>query len=201
MLTSISPLGERARGNRFWRTAAAYAAGSTLGGTVIGAALGGVGAAVVAVVGHDVGVDRAALAVLAVAALTGVALDTKRSLPTLRRQVDERWLSTYRGWVYGFGFGFQLGLGVATIVTASTTYVALLTAALTGSPVGGALVGAAFGITRSAPLLVTARVHAPEQLARLHRRLAEAAGVVSTSTRFAQAALALCAIVLMGTAA
>lgn len=201
MLTSISPLGERARGNRFWRTAAAYAAGSTLGGTAVGAALGGAGAAVVAVVGHDSGVDRAALAVLAITALSGVALDAKGTLPTLRRQVDERWLTTYRGWVYGFGFGFQLGLGVATIVTASATYVALLAAVLTGSPVGGALVGAAFGVTRAAPLLVTARVDSPERLARLHRRVAEAAGVVSTSTRVAQAAFALSAIVLLGTAA
>lgn len=201
MLTSISPLGERARGNRFWRTAAAYAAGSILGGTAIGAALGGAGAVAVAVVGHGDGVDRAALAGLAVAALTGIVVDARRSLPTLRRQVDERWLSTYRGWVYGFGFGFQLGLGVATIVTASTTYVALLAAALTGSPLGGALVGAAFGAARALPLLATANVHAPEQLARLHRRVAEAADTVSNSTRVAQAALALSAIVLLGTAA
>jgi hypothetical protein len=31
--------------------------------------------------------------------------------PSWQRQVDERWLTTYRGWVYGAGFGFQLGAG------------------------------------------------------------------------------------------
>jgi len=199
MLTSISPLGERARGNRFWRTAGAYAAGSVLGGTLAGGALGSIGAVVVGLVGAGPAVDRAALVVLAVAAVAGAVLDARRALPTLHRQVDERWLATYRGWVYGFGFGFQLGLGVATIVTASTTYVALLAAALTGSPAGGAAVGAAFGVARALPLLVTARVGAPEDLARLHAGVARVAEPVAAGTRAAQVALALTAVALLGT--
>ena len=196
MLTSISPLGERARGNRFWRTAAAYAVGSLLGGTAIGAALGAAGAPFVGAVD-----DAVPWAVLAAAAVAGVVLDTIRRLPTLRRQVDERWLSTYRGWVYGSGYGFQLGLGVATIVTASTTYVALLAAALTGSPGSGAVVGATFGAARALPLLVTARVRTADDLGRLHRGVAGAAEPVATATRAAQAAVALSALVVLGTTA
>jgi len=194
MLTSISPLGERARGNRFWRTALAYAVGSLLGGTAAGTAAGALGQAA--------GVDgRAAFAALGVVAVLGVALDRARRLPTVHRQVDERWLSTYRGWVYGAGFGFQLGLGVVTIVTASTTYVALAAAGLTGSPVGGALVGATFGAARSLPLAVTARVRSTDDLARLHRRLDGAAGPVAGGTGLAQAALGVAALLLAGAAA
>ena len=55
-----------------------------------------------------------------------------RAVPGPRRQVDERWLDEYRGWVYGAGYGAQLGLGVTTVVSSAATYVALLAAFLTG---------------------------------------------------------------------
>ncbi len=193
MLTSISPLGERARGNRFWRTAAVYAAGSLLGGGAVGAALGALGAPVVDAVGSGW-----SLAALALAAAAGLVLDRTGRLPTLRRQVNERWLSSYRGWVYGLGFGVQLGAGVATIVTASTTYVALVAASLTGSFAGGLAVGATFGAARALPLLVTARIDTPAQLAALHRRVAGAADRVATGTGVLQATLALAALVMLG---
>ncbi len=193
MLTSISPLGERARGNSFWRTATAYAAGSLLGGSAVGAALGAVGAPLVDAAGR--GPMLAALAALMVA---GLVLDHTDRLPTIRRQVNERWLSSYRGWVYGFGFGAQLGAGVVTIVTASTTYVALAAAFLSGSPAGGLVIGAIFGGARALPLLVTAGVDSPADLAALHRRVAGAAGRVATGTRVAQATLAVSALVMLG---
>jgi hypothetical protein len=194
MLTSISPLGERARGNRYWRTATAYVAGSLAGGTAIGAALGALGAPVV-----DAVDDAVPYVVLAIAAIVGVVLDRAGRLPTWRRQVDERWLSTYRGWVYGLGFGVQLGLGVATIVTASTTYVALLAAFLTGSTSTGAVVGATFGLVRALPLLATSRVRSPEDLASLHRRVAGAAEPAAAVTRLAQLGVAAGALVVLGT--
>jgi hypothetical protein len=190
MLTSISPLGERARGNRYWRTAAAYLAGSLLGGAAVGALLGAAGS--LAVADLDAAVR---FGVIAVAAVAGVALDAAGRVPTIRRQVDERWLSTYRGWVYGAGFGAQLGTGVATIVTASTTYVALLAAFLTGSTAGGVAVGATFGIARALPLLLTARVRSTDALARLHRQVAGAAGGAARLTSAAQLAVAAVAAV------
>ena len=194
MLTSISPLGERARGNSFGLTAAAYAAGSVVGGSAMGAALGAAGSPLVDAVDEWV-----PFAVLAAAAVLGAVLDGAGRLPTLRRQVDERWLESYRGWVYGFGFGLQLGLGVVTIVTASATYVALLAALLTGSVAGGVVVGVTFGLARALPLLVTARVRTPADLGRLHRAVAGAARPVATATRAAQAAVALSALALLGT--
>src|SRR6187399_256549 len=112
MLTSISPLGERARGNRFTVTAAAHVAGSGVGGAVVGAAAGVVGWALLSPL--DGAASEAGLVVVAVAALAAVVLD-RSGVPTVGRQVDERWLGAYRGWVYGAGYGIQLGLGVVTI--------------------------------------------------------------------------------------
>src|SRR5207245_8728487 len=88
-------------------------------------------------------------------------------LPTVKRQVNERWLDTYRGWVYGFGFGIQLGAGVVTIVTSAAIYAAFLLAVLTGSVAGGVLIGLVFGVVRGASVLTTARVRDAERLREL----------------------------------
>ena len=92
-------------------------------------------------------------------------------LPTLRRQVNEDWLTRYRGWVYGVSFGFQLGLGVVTIVTTSAVYLTFAAAFLTGSPVGGAWIGAAFGLARASSVLWAGRVRRTDQLVALDGRL------------------------------
>src|SRR5205823_890657 len=98
--------------------------------------------------------------------------------PGWRRQVNEDWLGRYRGWLYGAGFGFQLGLGVATIVTTFTLYAYLVLAGLAGSVIGGAAVGAAFGLARALPLLAAAGVRGVDDLRRFHRRLRTTAGPI-----------------------
>lgn len=168
MLASITPLGERGRQMRWGRTTVAYVAGSVLGGAGVGGLLGGFGALLPA----RPGATTAAVLVAAVCLLAAGFDLTGRRLPTLHRQVDEDWLTRYRGWVYGVGFGFQLGLGVVTIVTTATVYATLALAALTQSLGGGLAVGAAFGLVRALPILVAARVTTPDRLAVLHRRLA-----------------------------
>ena len=100
-------------------------------------------------------------------------------LPTTKRQVDERWLTRYRGWVYGVGFGFQLGLGLVTVVTSAAIYATFAIALLTGSVGAGALIGLVFGLTRGASIFVAARVHDPAGLRRLHRNLADTAPAVA----------------------
>ena len=65
------------------------------------------------------------------------SISARLRVPGPRRQVNERWLDEYRGWVYGLGFGAQLGLGVTTIVTSAATYVALFAALLSGTPAAG----------------------------------------------------------------
>jgi hypothetical protein len=198
MLSSISPVGEASRRQRWPVTATAHLVGATAGGTAVGALLGGAGALLAWGLG---GWSTAtALVVLALAALAGVAVDLSpavQHVPSWRRQVDERWLTTYRGWVYGAGYGLQLGAGVATIIPASTTYVVGLAALLTGSPTSGALIGAAFGATRALPLLLTARVRTPAALTRLMRRMADASRPAHLLTGAGQAALALAAVAVV----
>ncbi len=114
-----------------------------------------------------------ALAAIA-GAIAGAALLDRRGTPTVRRQVDERWLGVYRGWVYGFGFGVQLGMAVVTIVPSALVYAAIAGAASTGSPAAGAVVGAAFGTARGLGILLGARVRTPQDLAGVHRRVVAA---------------------------
>jgi hypothetical protein len=169
MLSSIHPLGERSRNNRWPLTVSAYVAGSLSAGALIGVVLGlaGRGADVRSWAGS--GWTAALVAGLAVVAL--VADATTHGLPGVRRQVNEDWLSRYRGWVYGVGFGFQLGLGVATIVTTASVYLALGLAFLSGSALGGAAVGATYGLARGMVLLSMAGVRGPDELRGAHRRL------------------------------
>lgn len=174
MLSSITPLGERGRNNRWWLTTAAYAIGSVLGGASIGGLCGAVGWLAAAPFGGAGSLPAAVpLAVLAAVGVLGALADLgagRLRVPSIQRQVNENWIGTYRGWVYGIGFGYQLGLGVATIVTSAITWVALTAAVLTGSVLGGVIVGGTFGLARAAPLLLAARVRHPGALRALHRR-------------------------------
>jgi len=172
MLASIHPLGERSRNNQWLLTVSAYVVGSTIGGSLVGVLLGELGAlggGVIGVRGRAAGI---CIAVLSAVALVAELRVGGFSVPTLRRQVDENWLSRYRGWVYGVGFGFQLGLGVVTTVVTASVYLALALAVLTGSPAGGLLVGLVFGLVRGLSVLVAAPVGDPSRLRVLHRRLA-----------------------------
>jgi hypothetical protein len=173
MLGSINPLGERGRHSRWGVTVLAFMVGSVAAGSAVGAALGTAGTLAIGAVSPAV---RAAM--LGVAVLAGAAWDVgsarrgpRMHLPSPRRQVNEDWLNTYRGWVYGVAFGFQLGLGVATIVTTSAVYSTLAGAALTASWWGGLVVGATFGMARAAPVLAGAGIRHPRDLLVLDDRL------------------------------
>jgi hypothetical protein len=169
MLSSITPLGERGRNNRFAVTATFFVAGSIAGGVALGAGAGSVGRLLVP--------DRPTVivTVLAVGALVGALLDARVGglrLPTIRRQVDDRWLHRYRGWVYGGGFGVQLGAALTTIVSSAAVYLMVLAALGSRSLVWGGAIGAVFGSLRGASLLLAARVQSIDELRRFHRALA-----------------------------
>lgn len=195
MLGSITPLGERGRGSRWWLTVSAYVVGSVLGGLATGAAFGVLGAVTVGALEVSTSVR---LVVLGLALLAGLALDLRiggLKLPTIHRQVDEEWRTRYRGWVWGLGFGLQLGTGVVTIVTTSTVYVTWLAAALTGSVGGGAVVGLVFGLARALPVFSVAGVRRPDQLLRVDGVLTRLAGPARRATYMAGTALAAAALV------
>jgi sulfite exporter TauE/SafE len=187
MLASIHPLGERARRSRWWLTTTAYVVGSVAGGAALGATAGAAGAAV--------GLSLPPWALAAVCVIT-VALD-QVGVPSWHRQVNEDWLRRYRGWVYGAGFGFQLGLGVVTIVTTAAVYAVAVLAALSGSMAVGTIVGVVFGLSRALPVFAAAGVRQPDQLRRLHRRMAIAASPVRTAAA-STLVIAACAAVVAG---
>lgn len=194
MLSSITPLGERGRNARWPVTVAFYLIGSILGGAAIGLVLGVIGDLLAAVIAIPLPVR---LAVLAVGAALGAALDTdrlRRRLPTIHRQVNEDWLDTYRGWVYGLGFGFQLGLGVVTIVTTAGIYLLGLLILLAGSWQAGLVLGAVFGVARALPVVRMRRVTNPDRMALLFQRLAAAEPRARSTLVITQATLALAAV-------
>src|SRR4051794_28483183 len=157
MLASIHPLGERARGQSFAVTVTAYTIGSLVGAATFGAVLGALGAAV-----FGDGGDGFRLGILAGAAVLAALVDRSgRRIPSWHRQVNEDWLTEYRGWVYGLGFGLQLGLGVVTIVTTAAVYLTWVGALVVSSAAVGAAVGAAFGLARALPLLAAGSVRTP----------------------------------------
>jgi len=186
MLASINPLGERARNQRYWITVTAYIAASTGAGVALGGALG--------LVGAPVAFPLVALVGVGGLAIVGIACDTRRirtRVPGPRRQVDENWLVTYRGWVYGSGFGAQLGFAFATIVTASATWIAFACALLSGSVWAGVAIGTIFGFTRALTLLAGARVHDPSALRGVVRRLERLRPPVARTTTAVQGAAAI----------
>ncbi len=159
MLTSINPLGQRARGHRWGPAVALYTAASVLGGLSTGAVVGALGTI------HDVPVWVAAVGCVLAALVDGLRPRTYG-----HRQVDEDWLTRYRSWVYATGFGWQLGTGVLTVVTSASTWAWLLVLLVLGLP-GALAAGAAFGLVRAVPVLAGRSAQTPEALWSLARRL------------------------------
>ena len=198
MLSSIHPLGERSRNQRWWLTVTAHIVGSAAGGAAMGLVAAALGRAIGIVAGaaglDSLEVARADVGLAAVAAVAvGVDLVRRRPPSPLHRQVDETWLHRYRGWVYGLGFGFQLGAGVLTIVTSASVYVVVAVAAMSASATVGLVVGTVFGTVRGLVLLTAAPARTPGALRaridRLERRrvLARPLGVLASAAVLAAA--------------
>jgi hypothetical protein len=190
MLGSITPLGERGRGSRWWLTVSAYVAGSVVGGAAMGGLLGWLGSAVESAPGFR-------LLLLGLGAMLAIAVDLGIGglwLPTSHRQVEEAWRTRYRGWVWGLAFGFQLALGVVTVVTSATVYLTWLAALLAGTSRGGLVIGVAFGLARALPVLSVGRVRTPAQVLGIDRALQRMAGPAQRLTIAAGGAVAALAV-------
>ena len=183
MLSSIHPLGERTRSNRWARTASYYMIGGMLGGATTGLISGSIGW--LGLQWWTPTPTSTAGAVLAILVVL-VGWDVFRlNVPTNQRQVNEDWLTMYRSWVYGGGFGYQLGLGVVTIIATPATYATLALAVLSASPGTGAIIGATFGLLRAMPILTVRRVVSGEALRLYHRRMQALAPRSTWLVRFA----------------
>lgn len=172
MLTSISRLGERARGHDHTQTIAIYSVASLAGGLTTGLLLGALGRLLP--LGH-----RPLWA--AAACVAAVLLDLSGRLPTIHRQVDEDWLSRYRRWVYATGFGWQLGTGVTTVVTSGAVYAWLGLVVLQRSLGAALLVGAVFGLVRALPLVLL-RADTPAALRATAASIADRSRPAATAT-------------------
>lgn len=170
MLSTITPMAERARGHRYGVTATWFVVGAVLGGATLGLATAGVAAGVDALDLSRSATFGVAAVLASLAALVDAGAFGRRP-PFFKRQVDDAWLSKYRAWVYGGGFGWQIGLGLATyIMTAGVVLTALL-AGLTASPWAAFGIAVAFGLSRGLVVLLGARLRSPADLGALHARL------------------------------
>lgn len=179
MLSSIHPLGERARGNRWYVTISAFTAGAVAGGAAVGSILGGLG---------SIFAPRtdSALLIVGALALTAGGLDLIGvRAPGPARQVNERWIGNLRGTVYGFGFGVQLGSGISTFIVTWGVWVMLAAELLSGSAVTGAVVGGTFGLARAIAPLAAGWIDRPSRLTRFHTTLAHLAQPVHVGAGFA----------------
>lgn len=168
MLSSIHPLGERARHNRWWLTVSAFTVGAVGTGAIAGGLLGFLGDMTLSALSPG-----DALALTAGTIVVAGLLDLLRiDAPGPRRQVNETWIGAYRGWVYGGGFGIQLGLGVATYVVTWGVYATFASQVLSASATTGVIIGAAFGLGRSIPLIVAGVIDRPSRLTSFNRILA-----------------------------
>ena len=168
MLSSIHPLGERGRHNRWAITVTSFTLASTAAGAAMGASLGWFGGVTPFAVP-----EQTLLVITATGAIVSGSLDLLRVTPPgPERQVNETWIGHFRGWVYGGAFGLQLGAGVVTFVVTWGVYATFLAELLTGSLVRGALVGATFGLGRSVALLAAGTIRIPSSLTRFHEHLA-----------------------------
>ncbi|HSJ33842.1 MAG TPA: hypothetical protein VLB85_02200 [Acidimicrobiia bacterium] len=175
MLTSIHPLGERARHNRWALTVGAFVTAAVGTGALLGVILGWIGQLIP---GEAWRWPFAA----GVVAAAGVADLVRLRPPGPRRQVNEDWIGTYRGWVYGGGFGAQLGAGFATYVVTWGVWAMLALMVAVGDPLGGALIGAAFGLGRSVFPLAAGRIDRPSRLTAFSRTMAGLAAPVARVT-------------------
>lgn len=195
MLSSIHPFGERSRNNRYGVTVAFYVAGAVAGGAAAGSLFGMVGEGIARLANLD---PTAAVVLATLVVLIGLAFDLRIAglrLPSIHRQVNEDWLTTYRSWVYGGGWGFQLGFGLMTIVPSASIYAMFVVIVLSGSLPFGAAVGVLFGLLRASMIFSMANVVTPEQLRAAHRALQRRA---VDAHRVAVGGLAMAAFILGG---
>jgi len=194
VLSSLNPVSERARGHRFWATACWYVGGAAAGGACLGLAC----AAPAALVGRAGPPESATWWLVLAGSVVAVVSDARLvawSLPDHPRQVDVRWLTAYRRWVYAGGYGVQIGAGFATYVMTAATYLTALLAVLTGSAVHAFVVWVAFGTVRGFTILLVARATTPE---RLRAVLARVDGLAGTSLLVAAATSLAVGVVAAG---
>jgi hypothetical protein len=185
MLSTITPLGEQAKGHRYRATAGWFVLGSTVGGATLGALTALVAGGVRSLHASSAALGTAALCAAVIAAGSDAGAFGIR-IPIHRRQVNERWLDQYRPWVYAGGFGWQIGTGLFTYITTAAVYLMIVLAALTTDPVAAFVLGTCFGLLRGLAVLLTRHLTSPVALLTFHRRFAAAGPMVGWAVTAAE---------------
>jgi hypothetical protein len=190
MLSTITPLSERAKGHAYPSTATWFVLGGVAGGATLGTAM-----ALLALGVNSLHLSSAVIGAVAVgAALVAAGSDAGiggMRLPIHRRQVNERWLDQYRPWVYGSGFGWQIGTGLSTYITTAAVYLMVVLGALTTVPLAALAVGTGFGLVRGLAVLLTRHLTDPARLRSFHRRFAQVGPVVGRAVIVVEVATAV----------
>jgi hypothetical protein len=178
MLGSITSLGERSRGRRWWVTYTWFLVGALGGGLALSLALLGV---------REVGqvlpdALAAAIGLAGVSALLARAA-VGASPPSPGRQVDHRWLDQFRGWVVGLGFGFQLGAGVFTRIPSFALYLLAACALLGASPVALVISGMGYAAIRGGSAGPGGRIQTFGDLQRITERTGRLEAPIARLTR------------------
>ena len=200
MLSTVTPMAEAARGNRYRTTAIWFWLGAVIGGATLGVAAAGL-AGIVSLFDLDA---TAMVALAGAAAVLTAAIDLGllgRPIPHHRRQVNEDWLPKYRSWVYGAGFGWQIGTGLTTYIMTAAVYLVIAMAALTGEPLTAFGLCILFGATRGAAVLLGARLTSDAALISFHARFDALREPVRVAVIAVQALVVALTVVLAGRAA
>lgn len=165
MLSSITPVGEVSRSQRWAVTITAFTIGSALGGAGLGLSAGVVGA-------WWNPSARTGLAVVALGAAAAAISDLVAwTPPSLRRQVDRTWMTRFRGWVYGVGYGLQLGCALVTYISSWATWLMVVAMVVVADIRWAVAMGTLHGLGRAASLWTTMGLDTPDAIRRHHRRL------------------------------
>lgn len=195
MLSTLTPMSERARGHRYWVTCLWYIVGGTAGGLALGT-LVALPAMLVSALSPSSGATALVVTVVALAALATDLRLTPVRLPGHTRQVNEVWITAYRQWVYAAGFGVQIGFGFATVFMTGALYLMVVVWTVTG-PAAAVLCGGLFGLVRGSAIVAGRHLDTPARLRAFHRRF-EALAPASIALVVAAEVLT---IVLVGAAA
>jgi hypothetical protein len=200
MLSTITPFGERAKGNSYRTTVAWFITGAVIGGGSLGVAmaLAAFGVQSLGLSAHLIGLLALGATLVALASDSGIG---GFRLPFHRRQVNERWLDQYRPWVYGAGFGWQIGTGLCTYITTAAVYLMIVLAALTAEPSVALVLGLAFGFLRGIAVLLTRRLTDPSKLRSFHRHFIDAGPLMGRIVITVEAVVAVIVVGLLRTTA
>ena len=197
MVETVGRRGEPGAGRTTFAACAAFVPGAAIGGALTFGALGLIGGALHGAGGHASYVVAAAIAIAA------AALEARgtRIIPQIRRQLPEGWRWSMPLPLAAALYGLLLGLGFTTFVLSFGVWALAGISLALGSATSGVIIGLAFGIGRAVPVVVLAPLADHPFGMRCTELMAERPSLYRRARLGDALALAVVAMVLVGTGA